>query len=114
MKPKEGFEKKLTLEEMVKKTEEAKKQNKYQQKADELAHEIDMEIDKAVVDVLKELGFEDAEEGMSDSEAKRLHDLMKEAGQFINISYEQVNDKYIVTVSVIQTARTIEFDLGGE
>lgn len=111
LKQKEGFGKKLTMEEMLKRTEEAKKKDVIQSKIDEFAHLIDVETDKAVVDVLKELGFDNAEEGMTDEQAEKLHSLMKENGQFINISTETVGNKHVVTVSVIQTVRTLEFDL---
>jgi hypothetical protein len=107
------FDKKLTIEEMKKKAAEKETSSNASELADKFAHMIDAETDKAVVEVIRELGFE-AEEGMSLEEADKLHGKMKEAGQYINISTDNVGSKYVVTVSVIQTARTLEFDLGGD
>lgn len=114
MEKKAGFEKKLTLEEMMKKHEEAKKNDKMAQAVDYLAHEIDKEIEKAIVSVADEMGYA-ARVGMTIEEAKEFHAEMLADGYYLNTSTEQVGSKYIVTVSVVQTARVLEFDLtGGE
>jgi hypothetical protein len=100
--------------EQMRKARAAKAQEKAPSEADLFAHFIDFETDKAVVSVLHELGYEDAHEGMSIEKAGEIHGKLKENGEFINIATETIGNKYVVTVSVVQAVRTLEFDLGGE
>jgi hypothetical protein len=80
---------------------------------DAMMEQIDHEVDLAVIDLLKELGYE-AKEGMSLEEAQKLEAEMSKAGQYISIVPRQEEDTYIVDLQVIQLARTLKFDLGGE
>lgn len=114
MEKKAGFEKKLTLDEMMKKHEEVKKKGEMVSAIDYLAHKIDEETEKAIVEVAQEMGYE-ARAGMTLEEASELHKKMLADGYYLNTSTEQVGSKYVVTVSIVQTARVLEFDLtGGE
>ncbi|QFG05177.1 hypothetical protein 019DV002_34 [Bacillus phage 019DV002] len=112
MKQKEPF-KRVTINPDVSKVN--LEESPVQQLVDAFAHKIDEETEKAVIDVLRELGY-DAEEGMSVKVAEKLYDKMRSNGRYINITQREdaVNKKYIVEVSVVTVARTLEFGLEDE
>jgi hypothetical protein len=83
------------------------------QMVDAMMEQIDHEVDLAVIDLLKELGY-DAKEGMTLEEAQKLEKEMANSGQYISIVPRQEEDTYIVELQVVQLARTLKFDLGGE
>lgn len=110
MKDKKGF-KQLTIEQMKAKKQASEISQLASQNADEFAYYIDEQTDLIVVELIRELGFE-VSEGMTAEEAEELHQKMKESGQYINIQTKTVESKYVVTIEVVQVARTIEFELG--
>lgn len=83
------------------------------QMIDELMAQIDREVDLAMVDLLRQLGY-DAKEGMTHEEAKELQKKMREADEFVSIDTRQEGNSYIVEMRVVQLAKTLKFDLGGE
>jgi hypothetical protein len=84
-----------------------------ERKLAELMSYIDQQTEKAVGEVMNELGY-NYREGMTFEEVKELHEQLEQDGITFDIDTEQVGSKYIVKVKVSQLARTLEFDLGGE
>jgi putative heme iron utilization protein len=91
--------------------ENEKVQNEVSQAVDAMMEKVDSEVDKALIDLLKELGY-DAKDGMTLEEAQELYKKMEEAGQFIDVDTHQEGNTYIVELKVVQLARTLKFDLG--
>lgn len=95
----------------IKEAQERKKAKELLDKyTDKYLAEIDFATDKAVVDVLRELGYTEAVEGMSVEEAERIHSDMNSKGMFLNISKEvTLEGGLVIRVSLVQTARELNF-----
>jgi myo-inositol-1-phosphate synthase len=91
--------------------ENEKVQTEISQAVDAMMEKVDNEVDKALIDLLKELGY-DARDGMTLEETQKLHKEMEDAGQFIDVDTHQEGSTYIVELKVVQLARTLKFDLG--
>jgi hypothetical protein len=94
--------------------EEVKAQKVVQEKLDELMSKVDEAVDSAMISLLNEMGYPEAQEGMTFEQTKALHKKMKEAGSYVDIQHEQKGNKLVVTLKVVQEARVLEFDLTAE
>jgi hypothetical protein len=87
-------------------------QQRISQMVDAQMELIDQEVDKAMVEIIRELGY-DVSEGMELKDAQKLHKKMQEAGHYITLDTEQDGLTYIVKLQVVQLAKTLKFELGG-
>lgn len=108
MQKREGF-KRVTIEEMRQRKQES-------ERLEHLMGYIDGEINKALVDVVHELGYgvNLTEDGVPAEELNRLEKEMVANGEFINVDTRQEGEQYIVSIRVVQIARELKFDLGGD
>jgi hypothetical protein len=102
---------KINIEQPSKEQKES--QERLAQMVDAQMELIDIEVDNAMIDLIRELGY-NAERGMTLEETQELHERMKKAGHYIAIETEQEGTTYIVKLQVIQLAKTLRFELGGE
>ncbi|AYP68735.1 hypothetical protein BpsS36_00029 [Bacillus phage vB_BpsS-36] len=101
--------KRMTIDEMKK----AKAETEMASMVDALMSQLDSELNKAVTTVIRELGYEVSDEP-APPEAQQLREKMAEDGYAVEVSYHQDGNKLIGIVKVVQVARSLEFDLGGE
>lgn len=104
MKEREPF-KRLNVEELRKKRAIEEAMNDFMLKAD-------LEINRAVVEVVNELGYS-AKEDMPLEETQELASKMKADGVEVSVRTSQEGKTYTAEVVVIQVSRALEFNLEG-
>lgn len=72
---------------------------------------IDQKIDNELLGIIKELGYDVKDGELTLEETQEITRQMDEAGEYIKIEPSQDGSIYTIKIQVIQTVRTLTFDL---
>lgn len=99
----------ITIQEM----EASKRAQEMKRALEEFAEGIADTINKNVEEVVRELGYQYSD-NMTPEEVQQLGQQMQADGVDIVVDDEMDGNVYRVAIKVVQTARVLEFNLGGE
>lgn len=110
MKHKEGF-KRLSLDDMKERRRAEEAKQVMDKHVDRMMKQVDEQIDKTLLEVLQELGFKQAVEGITVEEVEKIHAELLETGHFLNISKEvDLEGGLTVKFQLVKCMREINFN----